>query len=267
MKLIATASESRSHNSLHTSLRTSLRIFSLICFTSLLVFVFWGCGKKKSTRPENPTAAQYTTAGWEKFAESDYAGALTRFNNAVATDPDHGPAYTGLGWTILTTADNTADLSSSRSYFTSAANHGDQSADMFAGAAAANLGAGTATADALAAIAAGQSLLEIDPQYIFTPRPDFDADQIRLIIAFAQAELGEFSQALAAADYIADSGIDQNDPVSWQVDGFTYQSFAQAVLAFLASFSPQEVEQDSEHAVRTETDSVNKDKTGKSKDD
>ena len=56
-----------------------------------------GCSKK-TTAPEEFTAAQYLTQGWTSFNTGNYSTAQTNFDNAISKDAALADAYNGKGW-------------------------------------------------------------------------------------------------------------------------------------------------------------------------
>ena len=104
------------------------------------------------------------------------------------------------------------------------------------GRAAARLGQGGSQSLADAANDA-QSALNSNSNFVFSYRTSFNSKDLKLIKSFAKAELGQFAEALAAADEIADSGIEQGNQSTWVVGGKTYDKFETAVLAYLNKLS------------------------------
>lgn len=199
-----------------------------------------GCGQDdKSTRPGGgSTAAELTEQGWAAFTEGRYDDALDSFDQAIAKDAGHGPAYVGAGWAKLESAQSDQDLRGAVGSFGTAAVLGQTGADAIGGRAAARLALGAGELSGAAADAA--FALNAAPAFVFEHRPSFDADDLHLIVAFAQAACARYAEALAAADLVAPSGIDPTNPGSWRVGGETYATFALAVLAHLAALSDSE---------------------------
>ncbi len=121
--------------------------------------------------------------------------------------------------------------------FASAILNGEDGADVLAGRAAANLGAGGTSLEA--AIADAQAALAADGEFVFIHRPSFNAVDLQLIDAFAKVDQANYSGALSTADLVLDSGIEEGTPDTWVVDEITYDSFNGAVLAHLHKISEQ----------------------------
>jgi hypothetical protein len=190
------------------------------------------------TPPDEPdTSAEYTDRGWERFEVENYAGALGDFNSAIFLDRSYGEAHTGQGWTRLSQATSRNSMRGAVDSFVNAILNGEDGADVLAGRAAANLGTGGSSFDA--AIVDAQAALAADAEFVFIHRPSFDAVDLQLIDAFAKAGQADYSGALATADLVLDSGIEEGNPDTWVVDETTYDSFNGAVLAHLHKISEQ----------------------------
>ena len=121
--------------------------------------------------------------------------------------------------------------------FVNAINNSESGAYVLAGRAAANLGVGGASLDT--AISDAQAASVADAAFVFSHKTSFNTADLRLIEAFAKVAQGNSSGALAAADLVLDSGIDEGASGTWLVDGTTYDSFVGAVLAHLHKISGQ----------------------------
>ncbi len=214
----------------------------LVLATLLLTLLLSGCGGGDGDGtpaiPEEPTTSSgYTSRGWTRFESGDYSGALSDFNDAINLDTTFGEAHAGQGWVRLVQATSAVSMQTSVSSFTTAIANSEGGAYVLAGRAAAYLGSGGTSLDS--AIADAQAALAADSSFTFSHRTSFNAGDIHLIVAFSQGGKGDFQAALAAADLVLDSGIEQGNPGSWQVDGTTFESFTEAVIAYLNKLSEQ----------------------------
>lgn len=180
------------------------------------------------------SAQQLVADGWAHFQQEQFPAAVADFRSAIADSSQYAEAYTGLGWGQLTLAVTTDSLQAALSSFDEAISLGSTWAGLRAGRAAACLGIGgsrlsSAAVDALAALQ--------EPTFVFPYRTSFDAKDLYLILAFARAGQGDFSQALSDAGNVEPNQINQGDPNTWEVDGVAYRSFEGAVLALLQKLS------------------------------
>ncbi len=202
-----------------------------------------GCGgdddnQTPVTPPDEPdTAAEYTDRGWGRFEVENYSGSLGDFNAAIFLDKTYGEAHNGQGWTRLSQATSRNSMRGAVDSFVNAILNGENGADVLAGRAAANLGAGSTSLEA--AIVDAQAALVVDAEFVFIHRPSFNAVDLHLIDAFAKAGQADYSGALSVADLVLDSGIEEGSSDTWVVDETTYDSFIGAVLAHLYKISEQ----------------------------
>ena len=220
--------------------RGSMTITTLL-LAGLALLPAGGCSSSGDSGPTEPTgpttAAGYTDRGWERYEAGNYDGALSDFNAAIDRDAGYGEAYAGRGWTQLARATSPSAMQTAGASFVSAATRGETGAHVEAGRAAASLGAGGTALEA--AVTQARAELQADPSFVFEHRTSINAVDVRLIEAFAQAAQGNFDAALTAADFVVDSGIDQGNPATWQVDDDVYTSYLGAVLAHLHKLSGQ----------------------------
>ena len=195
--------------------------------------VITGCGgKDKVTKPPQPPTAE----GWAAFEAGNLAVALQKFEAAIVIDPQYGPAYTGRGWAELTQATTTEAFRAAASSFDAAVQYGQTGAEVYGGRAAARLALGGG--DLGGAIQDAQAALAASPGFVFEHRNSFDARDLHLIAAFAEAGLGgAFTEARDDGDQVQASGIRLGEPQTWTVDGVGYPTFETAVLAWLQKLS------------------------------
>jgi hypothetical protein len=210
----------------------------ILGFGILIGGLMFGCssGGDSDNGPDPPdTAAEFTQRGWQRFQAGNLSGALADFTDAIDLDATYGPAYVGQGWARLGLATTAAAMQSAVTNFDSAITNGEDGAIVRSGRAAANLGAGGTSL--AAAISDAQTARTADPSFVFPRRTSFTVDDLYLIEAFAHVAQAQFTEALAAADAVEDSGIEEGNSSSWVVDSVTYSSFNGAVMAYLHQLS------------------------------
>ena len=224
-----------------TTRRTGWAAIMAVCLLGVLLLASCGGDDGGGTGPpipDNPdTAAEYTDRGWERFEAANYSDALADFNSAIDLDASYGAAYTGQGWTRLAQATSSTSMETAVGSFGNAISNGASGAEVLAGRAAANLGAGGSSLDA--AVADAAAALAADADFVFSHRTSISAADLHLISAFAKAAKGDFPGALTAADLVLDSSIQEGSSGSWVVDGTHYSSFVGAVMAHLNKVSGQ----------------------------
>lgn len=206
-----------------------------------LVIAAHGCGGGGGggSKPEVPTTAEeFTQRGWSRFETGNYDGALSDFEDALALDSSYGQAYLGQGWAQLNLATTSASMELATAAFDSAVAHDEPLADCLSGRAAAYLGVGGNPAY-ISSISDVILALQVSPDFTFSHRSSFNSTDLELIKAFAFAAQGHFPAALSAANEISSSGIAQENPETWVVEGKEYSSFEGALLAFLQKLSDE----------------------------
>ncbi len=210
-----------------------------VSLAGILLVTFSGLGcSKDEENGGGVSAAELTDQGWQAFEQADYAQALDAFAGAVAVDEEHGPAHIGLGWAGLLAAGDEDDLAAAVTSFTVAEDLGESGADLYGGRGAARL---ALAGDALeAGITDAWTARTLDPDFVFVHRESFDAADLALVEAFARAAQARYAEALGAAEEVAASGIDPNDAGTWIVEGQSFATLAETVLAYLQTLSNQE---------------------------
>jgi len=205
----------------------------------IILAVTAGCSSSGDDTPGTPstpdTAPEYTARGWQYFESDHYGDALADFNEALVLMPGYGQALGGKGWSELKLAENSSDLTTAVASFEAAISAGEDGSYVTAGLASAHLALGGShlvTADNLAL-----SIVTNDPNFVFSHQTSINRTDMVLIAAFAMAASGQFSDALYRADLIEDSGIEADDPATWEVSGTSYTQYNAAVLARLYQLS------------------------------
>jgi tetratricopeptide (TPR) repeat protein len=196
-----------------------------------------GCSEEGGTRAGTGPDG-LTQQGWASFEQGRAQEALTSFEAALAQDDDYGPAHLGVGWALLIQAGGEDDFRAAAGSFGAALAAGEAGSELYGGRAAARLGAGDP--DLAGAVSDAWTARTLEPGFVFVHWSGFDAADLHLVEAFAQAARGRYSEALAAADALEPSGIDASKPITWVVGGRSYARYAHAVLAHLEQLAELE---------------------------
>lgn len=218
--------------------RRRLSRLALLCGALVLFSALGACGKREKVTPpdDNLTPIERVSRGWQSFSAGNFDSAVSDFSAAVNDSAGYADAHLGLGWARLSRATGAQEISNAISSFDAAVNLG-LNADAKSGRAAARLAqGGTSLASAISDASAA---LLASPNFAFAHRAGFDAKDLHLIAAFAQAGQQQYAAALSEANAVQASGIQSGNPSTWTVDGVTLPSFPTAVLAYLNKLSNQ----------------------------
>lgn len=146
-----------------------------------------GCGDDGGGTKVDPVVLQLA-AGWSRFEEGNYTGAIEKFEEAVGTAPGLGDGHNGLGWCYLRLDSLDAAL------------------DEFQVAVAKGfVGAGAQAGRCLIlnrkdeyrqAVVAGEAALAADPVFELEGDATIDIRDVRLAMAQSMYALGEYTDAL-----------------------------------------------------------------------
>lgn len=173
-----------------------------LCSLALVV----GCGGGGGGGGPSDTADSLTDEGWDLFEQGNYAGAIGKFNGAVALDVMYAEAYEGLGWSYakldsLPRALANLELCIAR---------GMTTADPYAGKAPV-LRDMDPPQYANAITAAGTALSK-SATYEFAHYEEFDYRDLHMIRAQCYYALNQFTQAKAEVDALGGTALDPNSP-------------------------------------------------------
>jgi len=164
--------------------------------------------------------------GWEFFQAEAYDSARARFQEALQRRGEYPPAYIGLGWIAL----RMDSLDVAQFWFDSGLFRDDNLIDGHAGRAVVffiqrNYSGSLQDVDAV---------LQADSNYIFQGDTSFTAADLHLLAAQDDYALGQYDAALDHCTVLfPDNGLDPAVPTTWQVNGTTYSTFPEAVLALI----------------------------------
>lgn len=204
-----------------------------------IILVVVACGEDDTiTVPPEKTVEELTATGWTEYSRGNLDEASTLFSEAILKDPDHVDAYLGDGWCRLGLATESNDFLTSLDRFNAVLSRTSSASEAHAGRAVVLLALGPDSLDA--AIQAARTTLVLSPYFVLPHTPGFDFNDLLLVEAFAQVAQGLFTEALVAADRVEESGIREDGPETWVVDGVLLSSFNDAVLGHLLKLSNAE---------------------------
>ena len=77
------------------------KVILFLVMSLVIMATMNSCGSSSTTPDPGPTAAELTTAGWDLYASGDLTGAVAKFEECIASFPNHAEAYAGAGWAAL----------------------------------------------------------------------------------------------------------------------------------------------------------------------
>ena len=208
-------------------------IFLMRFFLACLLTTSMACSSEEPVAPEiqGPGAASLLRTAWSQFEAKNYEGALDFFDQALAKEPDSFDAHLGRGWSLLKSSTSISAMEQAKLAFDQALALETADNDAIGGRAAARLSiGGTGIVGAVEDVGV---ILQNDPAYEFRHGTTFNHIALRLLLAQAQAELGNYDSALLALDGIYVSGIIAENSNTWVVEGLIEGSFGAAVISHL----------------------------------
>ena len=176
-----------------------------------------------------PTSAVYSTSlGWISFTAGEYSNALGHFQAAINLAVNHADAYLGLGWSHLLLD----ELSSARVELQQAIMKGLPTVDADAGLAVINM----EFPNLPLAISHALTVLNSDPQWVFSRQTSIDYRDMRLLLAQCYFRQGEewFDEAQAQVNILdPTNGLEPGDPGTWSVGDTTYATYGAALMTLI----------------------------------
>ena len=174
------------------------------------------------------TAEELINSGWVKFEAGEYSSAVSDFNSAIAEDASALEAYSGIGWSQI----RLDQIDDAETNYLIALNGNYAGKEVLAGLAAISL----AIEEYTTAIGYGESILNIDPDWVFEHDNSIDYKDVWFVVAIAYFHEGDFAEVEFAIQNIDSAySISENDSNTWTVDGNSYLSYQEAVAAYLQS--------------------------------
>ena len=192
----------------------------------IVTLSFFSC-EDNGSEPEI-TAGELIISGWVNFETGEYLKAIEDFNSAIAIDASAFEAYSGIGWSQI----RLDQIDDAETNYLTALNGNYAGKETLAGLAAISLAKGKYTA----AIGYAESILNIDPDWIFEHDNTVDYKDVWYVVAIAYFHEGDFTEVEAAILKIDSSySIDENDSATWNVGTNSYNSYQEALAAYLQS--------------------------------
>jgi tetratricopeptide (TPR) repeat protein len=179
-----------------------------------------------------PSSEDLVSDGWQDFESGNYSRAIGAFEEALDADATTAEAYSGLGWCYI----RTDDLEQAQTNFMAALEHDYAGKEIFAGLAAVEL----ARQEYEQAIGYAESLLNIDPDWVFSHDDNIDYQDLWLLVAMAYYHEGELPEVASAVEHIDPMfSITESNALSWKVGDTSYSSFQEALAAYMESISSE----------------------------
>ena len=192
----------------------------------IVILSFFSC-EDNGGEPE-VTAEELIISGWAKFESADYSSAINDFNSAITKDASAFEAYSGIGWSQIY-----LDLiDDAEANYLTALNGNYAGKELLAGLAAISL----ANEEYTAAIGYAESVLNIDPDWVFEHDNTVDYKDVWFVVAIAYFHEGDFAEVeLAILNIDSTYSISENDSDTWVVGENSYSTYQEAVAAYLQS--------------------------------
>ncbi len=171
-----------------------------IIAAAVVILLAAGCGGGTGIGAGTDRPAQISAEAWTAYRAGNFALADSTFQEALSVNPSLSDALNGRGWANFSLAGREGDanrragrLSAARENFSRAVTADSKNADAWAGLAGVEL----ATDNYQKAVDAAWKVLDLDANY-FSSHDNFNAREIRMILATAYFFLGKFSKKEAA---------------------------------------------------------------------
>jgi len=178
--------------------------------------------------------ADLAGAAWTKYRLADIPGAMALFRSLLTVQPQASEAYTGLGWCCAHPALDS--LTTALSWFSGAIALNGADADALAGRGFVRLALNLYN-QAGADLA---KVLSLNSAYSMAYNSKVNARAVRLGLAEARFYLQDFAGAQAQIDLLAPgNGLDAGLKATWQVDGTSFATYPEALLAWVEKLKAQ----------------------------
>ena len=201
----------------------------LACILGLLLLLATSCGEEKEE-------IDLVARGWELFEAKDYEGALASFDEAISSGYKLAEAYLGAGWSNLLLE----NISDAIEACNNALDEGySKPEDAYCALCIAYLATLATSTEAQKAASYADSVLSIDPHYTFSHLTAVNYLDVHLVRAEAYLYLGDYAKVQESLDVLdPDNGLDPEDSNTWVVDGQSYNTYLEALIAEIEYVRP-----------------------------
>ena len=176
------------------------------------------------------TAGELINSGWVNFEAGEFSSAVSDFNSALSKDASAFEAYSGIGWSQI----RLDQIDEAETNYMTALNGNYAGKELLAGLAAISL----VNEEYTTAIGYAESILNIDPDWVFEHDNSIDFKDVWLLVATAYFHEGDFAEVeLSILKIESTYSISENDSNTWVVDGNSYLTYQEAVAAYLQSLA------------------------------
>ena len=197
-----------------------------IQFIPVFLALFITSCEDNGEEPGIIVAEELIASGWVNFESEDYSAAVGDFNLALDEDSTALEAYSGIGWSQI----RLDQIDSAQINFIVALDRNYAGKEILAGLAAISL----ANEEYTIAIVHAKSILSTDADWVFEHDNSIDYNDLWLIVAIAYFHEGDFTEMEAAILNIDSTySIDENDSATWIVGSNSFNSYQEAVAAYL----------------------------------
>lgn len=179
-----------------------------------------GCGDETAPPPEGgiPVVPQatldHTKEGWIAFAAGDYSDALAEFDAALAVSSNYTDALSGRGWARMR-QDDFAGAEVDFAAAVAASSYWQRPDDTAGALVGRTFNAGANADYPLAALAGQQAQAAGGVFYVFAHDSSIDIDDVRLAVAEAFIQTGEYEAALQELVEIDVTVLNRVNPTSY----------------------------------------------------
>ena len=192
----------------------------------IVTLSFFSC-EDNGSEPEI-TAGELINSGWVNFETGEYLKAIEDFNSALSKDASAFEAYSGIGWSQI----RLDQIDDAETNYLTALNGNYAGKELLAGLAAISL----ANEEYATAIGYAESILNIDPDWVFEHDNTIDFKDVWFVVAIAYFHEGDFAEVeVAILKKDSTYSISENDSNTWVADCNLFLTYHEAVEAYLQS--------------------------------